>query len=642
MFHFGRRKQEQAQVSVGSKDFAKLLTGSLEYPALANSAFWSCVTKLCVTYATLPLHLFHDTGHGAEVIRRGGLYELLRHPNRYQTSYQFRFVMAFNFELYGRAYAIIERTILGIPYALYPVSPNAMSWVERADGSYGWICSSTGSFVDSHDVLVLDHYPVGLKNVLSPLEYADGDINVSTHNKDLQDSFFKRGTTIGGTVTVPKGTSQEVKDQIKQMFLSNYSGASNAYSIAVLEDNVKYEPIKLNPSDTNALITAQGWTLQEVARRFGVPPFWVGDLSKATYANSEQQGMDLVTYALQPRMIAWEDGFAALCGEGEYVKFNLAGLMRGDHATRAAYYHQGIMDGWLSINEVRALEDMNSIGPDGDKHYFPLNYTTIDKVGEGYGGGYGEKKEQSLSHMEEKKIKEKVFISEVKAVTASSRQKIEKVIRTQLKAEIAYLKSLKGCSASDISTQFAQYCKDHEADYGVEFQPVFEEIMNRLLPIVQKQSGITSGVPQNSMDSYACSYANHLAGRLNTSRANAVADKLKGVDDSEVEEDIDDICDDWLANSAPAESDEESHRAGNAFNVYLYASLGIQYMHVAAAADACEFCHEIDGKVVEVNGTVFAKGTDVTDGSGNVRTIHKSMKHPPWHTHCQCVVVPGK
>ncbi len=639
MFHFFGKKHEKVQVSLGSKDFsAAMLTGSLEYPALANSAFWSCVTKLCVTYATLPLHLYHATDHGAEIIRHGGLYELLRKPNRYQTSYQFRFVMAFNFELYGRAYAIIERTALGVPYALYPVSPNAMSWICKADGSYGWLCSSTGSYVDSHDVLVLDHYPVNLKSVLSPLEYADGDINVSTHNKVLEDSFFKRGTTIGGTVTVPKGTAQEAKDAIKQMFLANYSGASNAYSVAVLEDNVKYEPIKLNPADTNTLITAQGWTLQEVARRFGVPPFWVGDLTKATYANSEQQGMDLVTYALQPRMIAWEEGFSALCADGEYVRFNLAGLMRGDHATRASYYHQGIADGWLSINEVRALEDMNSIGPEGDKHYFPLNYTTLDKVGE----GYVEKKKSSLPPMEEKALKEKAFIAEVKAVTSSARQKIEKQIRIQLKAEIAYLKSLAGQSKDAIATQFAQFCKDHEADYGEAFKPVFIEIMNRLLPLIQKQSGITTGVPQTSMDNYASSYAAHLAGRLNTSRANDVAAKLATAEDSEVEGDIDDMCDDWLANAAPSESDEESHRAGNAFNVYLYAGLGIRYMHVAASSDACEFCKDVDGKVVEVNGTVFAKGTDVTDGSGNTRTIHKNMKHPPWHTHCSCVVVPGR
>ena len=36
--------------------------------------------------------------------------------------------------------------------------------------------------------------------------------------------------------------------------------------------------------------------------------------------------------------------------------------------------------GVYSINEVRELEDKNSIGEIGDKHYFSLNYTTLETL----------------------------------------------------------------------------------------------------------------------------------------------------------------------------------------------------------------------------------------------------------------------
>jgi hypothetical protein len=36
----------------------------------------------------------------------------------------------------------------------------------------------------------------------------------------------------------------------------------------------------------------------------------------------------------------------------------------------------------MSVNEIRELENLNPLGPEGDKHYMQLNMTTLDKVGE--------------------------------------------------------------------------------------------------------------------------------------------------------------------------------------------------------------------------------------------------------------------
>jgi hypothetical protein len=36
----------------------------------------------------------------------------------------------------------------------------------------------------------------------------------------------------------------------------------------------------------------------------------------------------------------------------------------------------------MTINEIREAENLNPIGPDGDKHFVQLNMTTLDKVGQ--------------------------------------------------------------------------------------------------------------------------------------------------------------------------------------------------------------------------------------------------------------------
>jgi len=58
------------------------------------------------------------------------------------------------------------------------------------------------------------------------------------------------------------------------------------------------------------------------------------------------------------------------------------GLLRGDAASRAQYYTPLFNIGVFSQNEIRALEDMNSIGPEGDKHFVQVNVTPVDQVGQ--------------------------------------------------------------------------------------------------------------------------------------------------------------------------------------------------------------------------------------------------------------------
>ena len=48
-------------------------------------------------------------------------------------------------------------------------------------------------------------------------------------------------------------------------------------------------------------------------------------------------------------------------------------MLRGDIATRFGAYATGRQWGWLSINDVRRLEDLNGIGEAGDLYMEPLN-----------------------------------------------------------------------------------------------------------------------------------------------------------------------------------------------------------------------------------------------------------------------------
>jgi phage portal protein BeeE len=61
--------------------------------------------------------------------------------------------------------------------------------------------------------------------------------------------------------------------------------------------------------------------------------------------------------------------------------------MRGDSAARAAWYQQMQSAGVLSINEIRAYEGLNPIGPEGDERFMQMQMTTVKRIVEGSADG---------------------------------------------------------------------------------------------------------------------------------------------------------------------------------------------------------------------------------------------------------------
>ena len=67
----------------------------------------------------------------------------------------------------------------------------------------------------------------------------------------------------------------------------------------------------------------------------------------------------------------------------QYFKFNLTALLRGDSKSRADYYRTLVNIGVLSPDEVRAFEDMNSMGGASESVYMQSNMMPLNNLGEG-------------------------------------------------------------------------------------------------------------------------------------------------------------------------------------------------------------------------------------------------------------------
>jgi hypothetical protein len=103
----------------------------------------------------------------------------------------------------------------------------------------------------------------------------------------------------------------------------------------------------------------------------------IGDLSRATFSNIEQQSIDHWQNTMLPWCERWEAAIEELIGDPELeVEFDIRNLMRGDSASRGIYVHNLVLDGVLTRNEARALEGYDPI--EGlDEPLIPMNEAPV-------------------------------------------------------------------------------------------------------------------------------------------------------------------------------------------------------------------------------------------------------------------------
>jgi HK97 family phage portal protein len=132
---------------------------------------------------------------------------------------------------------------------------------------------------------------------------------------------------------------------------------------AVMGAGLRYERIQVSPEEAQFLDT-QRFTVEQIARIYGVFPEMIGGAtsgSNVTYANREQRAADWLTFGLMPYLIPIEEALSSLVPRPQRVRFNTDALLRSDTKTRYEAHAIGLSAGFLTVNEVRALEDLEPL-----------------------------------------------------------------------------------------------------------------------------------------------------------------------------------------------------------------------------------------------------------------------------------------
>ena len=165
--------------------------------------------------------------------------------------------------------------------------------------------------------------------------------------------------------------------ELKAWILAEMAGSENAGTPMILDNGAKWISGAWNGVDAQHLETRKH-QIEEVCRFTGVHPQKIYHTDKtSTYASAEEFGNAHREDTLLPWYVRIEQSAdLSLLSKpdrrrGIYCKHVANGLMRASAEARSAYFAKALGSGghpgWMTPDEVRALEEMNPMGGEAAK-----------------------------------------------------------------------------------------------------------------------------------------------------------------------------------------------------------------------------------------------------------------------------------
>lgn len=186
-------------------------------------------------------------------------------------------------------------------------------------------------------------------------------------------SYFGNAANPGGVIEVPGEMDQEQVEDLAINWNIAHSGPYKAGKIGILTGGGSFKPLAINAQDAQ-LLEARKFGVEEIARIFNVPISLLGHpvAGAMSFASVEAQNLSFVQHSLRPLLERIEQALSTLLPEQDaFIRFNLDALLRGTTIERFDAYTKGLREGFMSLNDVRAMEDMTPI-EDGDQYRVPL------------------------------------------------------------------------------------------------------------------------------------------------------------------------------------------------------------------------------------------------------------------------------
>ena len=279
-----------------------------EEGSLQMSAVWRATTLISSLGGALPIGVYDAASN-----KRTGS-QLLADPHPDMTPYELWKLSYVHRCLWGNSYQQKIRDGARRIQWLYPMSPWRMKAGKARKPAEGNPTGKVFEFTKddgSKEVLTPNevlHIPgLSYDGVcgVSPVRAASQAIGLSLAAEKSAAKLFGSGNLLSGILQTEQRLTQEQADTLQERWRSKFMGVDRAYEVAVLDSGAEFQSMTMPNSDAQ-MLESRDFSITELARYFGVPPYLMFQTEKSTSWGTalEQQATGFVKFDLHPQWLA--------------------------------------------------------------------------------------------------------------------------------------------------------------------------------------------------------------------------------------------------------------------------------------------------------------------------------------------------
>jgi HK97 family phage portal protein len=345
-----------------------------ESTALGLSAVYRAVSLISGTIAQLPLRTLRE--RAGRLDRVPSVFDDPQGAVNGLTRFEWVETILIHLLLHGNAYLLHVYNGAGALLALMPQHPLCVEvyWPRPEDerwpvGNRWYRVTDIWGRQTIHDATTLTHISAqnldGLKG-LSPLTIARNSLGTAVGGERSAARLFSQGAMISGMAVPDDDLEDEELKTAKAELNRHLLGWENAGRIAVVNRKLNFTPWTMSAADAQ-FIQSRQFSIEEVARWFGVPPHLLMQTEKQTSWGQgvNEQNRGLGKFTLSPWTSRVEQRLSRLLPPQRWCEFDFAGLERPNVETEIDLILKQVEGGLITPNEGRALRNLAPL-PGGD------------------------------------------------------------------------------------------------------------------------------------------------------------------------------------------------------------------------------------------------------------------------------------
>lgn len=344
-------------------------SNALTFRGAEGTAF-SCIDRIASEFAMLNFGIYNQSDK--QRVKKHPLYSVLKEPNLDERHFNFFYQSAIDY-FNGGAFWLIRR-YQGEVISLFRLNPLQVQVTRDVNTNRRKFLYNGSEFTDRDIAYIPSRY--GYSNLTggSSIESAVPSVFQTSKSLELYTKKSYENGILGKRLVVDiSGLSNTPSDEQLEILKSNmqkeYGGVENASRPLFKKKGIEYSELGAN-SDNRAAELSENRAIQkeQMSTLFGV--------AQSILEGKNPNEMDFAIFsefAIRPMATQFQEVINSLLDEDRfYFEFDYNGIMKVSLGQRVDSYIKQINNGILSLDEVRAKENLTPIDA-GDTHFMPVN-----------------------------------------------------------------------------------------------------------------------------------------------------------------------------------------------------------------------------------------------------------------------------